>query len=221
MSLVTSIPDGQVLLALPPEELAFYLLQEVSPQGLAGRNFHLPAIINDVQGVAGRPPTYPPQLLGQIEIAIMEAWQWLQNQILIVPAPGVNGQNGWCVLGKRARGLQTAEQFKTFRQSAAFPKELLHQSIAERAWIAVMRGEFDAAVFFSFKAVEVAVREAGAFASTDIGAPLMRRAFDPTNGPLTRMTDPMAEREALSNLFAGAIGSYKNPHSHRNVAITE
>jgi hypothetical protein len=30
---------------------------------------------------------------------------------------------------------------------------------------------------------------------------------------------PRAEQEALMHLMAGAVGSYKNPHSHRNVVI--
>jgi uncharacterized protein (TIGR02391 family) len=98
---------------------------------------------------------------------------------------------------------------------------LLHPEIADRAWIAIMRGEFDGAVLFAFKAVEVAVRDAGGFEDTDVGVDLMRKAFNPRNGPLTRTSDPVAEREALANLFAGAIGSYKNPHSHRNIALTE
>lgn len=49
----------------------------------------------------------------------------------------------------------------------------------------------------------------------------MRKAFDARNGLLRRDADPKAEREALAHLFAGAIGSYKNPHSHRTVLITE
>lgn len=49
----------------------------------------------------------------------------------------------------------------------------------------------------------------------------MRRAFDKDNGLLTNKAEPEAEREALAHLFAGAIGSYKNPHSHRTVTITD
>jgi hypothetical protein len=47
----------------------------------------------------------------------------------------------------------------------------------------------------------------------------MRRAFHPDTRPLTDRNKPKAEREALSHLFAGAIGSYKNPHSRRSVTI--
>lgn len=49
----------------------------------------------------------------------------------------------------------------------------------------------------------------------------MRKAFDPKGGPLTDLNQEKGEREALSHLFAGAIGSYKNPHSHRTVTITD
>lgn len=49
----------------------------------------------------------------------------------------------------------------------------------------------------------------------------MRKAFRPENGPLANQSQPVAEREALMHLFAGAIGSYKNPHSHRTVTIND
>jgi hypothetical protein len=38
---------------------------------------------------------------------------------------------------------------------------------------------------------------------------------------LTDANQEESERLALSHLFAGAIGSYKNPHSHRTVSITD
>lgn len=91
----------------------------------------------------------------------------------------------------------------------------------ERVWAALARGDYGDAVFLAFRAVEECVRKAGAYADTEIGVELMRRAFDAAKGPLAKQTDPKPEREVLAHLFAGAIGSYKNPHSHRTVTITD
>ncbi len=48
----------------------------------------------------------------------------------------------------------------------------------------------------------------------------MRRAFG-LGGALADLQGVPAEVQALSDLFAGAIGSYKNPHSHRTVQIND
>jgi uncharacterized protein (TIGR02391 family) len=84
-----------------------------------------------------------------------------------------------------------------------------------------LRGDYDTAVFQAFKEVEVAVREAGGFGDGDYGTDLMRDAFHKTNGPLTDKSRQLSEREAMAHLFAGAIGLYKNPHSHRNVVLND
>ena len=65
------------------------------------------------------------------------------------------------------------------------------------------------------------MRAAGSYTDRDVGVQLMRQAFDKTKGPLTDMAREDGEREALGHLFAGAIGSYKNPHSHRTVTISD
>ena len=49
----------------------------------------------------------------------------------------------------------------------------------------------------------------------------MRKAFDKVQGPLTDPAMDEAEREMRAHLFAGAIGAFKNPHSHRNVALED
>jgi uncharacterized protein (TIGR02391 family) len=221
MSLANLIPDAETVLALPPEELAYYLLQAVArPNG----NFHIQTIQADISGGGFQHGQrgYPQQFQGEVGLAVLEAWGWLENQLLIVPDVGINGNNGFRVLSRRGRKVfQDAKQFKAFRQAASFPKGLLHAAIAERAWIELMRGEYEIAVFTSFKAVEVAVRSGGGYADSEIGVTLMRKAFNPDNGPLTRATDLAAEKEALRDLFVGAIGSYKNPHSHRDVVIKD
>ena len=98
---------------------------------------------------------------------------------------------------------------------------MLHPSIADKVYSALARNDLDEAVFAAFKAVEIAVREAGGFADADIGVALVRKAFDKHSGPLSDQLQPEPERDALSHLFAGAIGSYKNPHSHRTVTIKD
>ena len=83
-----------------------------------------------------------------------------------------------------------------------------------------MRGEFDVAVFQAMKAVEVSVREASGLGDGVIGVKLMRAAFAET-GPLTDMGAEPGERVGRMELFAGAISSYKNPHSHRDVNLDD
>jgi uncharacterized protein (TIGR02391 family) len=157
----------------------------------------------------------------EIDLAIAEALAWLEAQGLIVPAEGMNGNNGWRHLSRRARKFQNEAEFANYAIARRLPKETLHASISGPVWMSFMRGEFETAAFQAMKAVEVAVREAAKLAAADIGTKLMRKAFDVDNGPLTDKSAEPAERQALSDLFAGAIGSYKNPHSHRSVPVVD
>jgi uncharacterized protein (TIGR02391 family) len=70
------------------------------------------------------------------------------------------------------------------------------------------------------KAVEVAVGQASRISGL-LGVKLMRAAFAPDKGPLTDVSVDGGEQVARMELFAGAIGSYKNPHSHRNVELDD
>lgn len=71
------------------------------------------------------------------------------------------------------------------------------------------------------KAVEIAVREAAGFEVGRHGVAMVRNAFHKDDGPLRDPDQQEAEREALMHLFAGAIGSHKNPHSHRAVPMDD
>ena len=104
--------------------------------------------------------------------------------------------------------------------SDSLPKPELHPIIAQKVLPIFERGLYGTAVFEAFKHVEIAVREAGGYEENDLGTDLMRKAFHVDNGNLTDQNQHPAEKQARSDLFAGAIGSYKNPGSHREVEIT-
>jgi len=221
--LIDELKDAELLLALAPEELGPILL------GLGRRaiqnGMFQPDAVTDERGLPSGSlphgtPEYPPSHQPQVAIAIAESWNWLSVTGLILPAPGPNGSNGWKVLSRRGAAMASKEDWARFREAMAFPKQLLHPAIADKVWIALVRGDLDDAVFAAFKAVEVAVVDATGLNSL-YGTDLMRAAFDSAKGPLRDANQPEAERQALAHLFAGAIGSYKNPHSHRTVNLTD
>lgn len=138
-----------------------------------------------------------------------------------MPAPESSGGADWRVLGRRARRFEDETEIARYAVARMLPKEALHPRISNKVWSAFMRSEFDVAVFQAMKAVEVAVREASGLPNDLLGVKLMRKAFDPRDGPLTDMEAEEGEKDARSALFAGAIGSYKNPHSHRDALLTD
>jgi uncharacterized protein (TIGR02391 family) len=155
----------------------------------------------------------------RVQQACMEAWVWLEREGLLAPSPFESA--GFFFVTRRGTRLAESGDFTGYRHAALLPQQSLHPLIAQKVWSAFVRGEYDSAVFEAFKQVEIAVREAGKFSDREIGTALMRTAFNPDKGPLTETNAPTGERQALSDLFAGAMGSYKNPHSHRNVALKD
>jgi uncharacterized protein (TIGR02391 family) len=221
MPLRDRVQDVNVLLGLAPEELAYQVLAAV---GRPGANFNFEGLKGNypVDGVNRVGFGYGAQHEAAAEIAALEAWRWLELNLFILPEPGINGRNGWFILGRRGQAaLGNEAKFATYRRAAAFPRELLHPSVVETVWPALARGDFDVAVLYAFRTVEEAVRAAGGFTEKEIGVDLMRAAFRTNSGPLTKAADLSAEQESLAHLFAGAIGSYKNPRSHRTVAIND
>jgi len=213
MSIYNILPDHEALLALEPEELAGVVLQYLNtlPENaghLNRYNFGLPDVVE----------RYPEQHKDDISKALMEAWMWLEREGLIAPKPR---SREWVFVTRRGKQITKAMDLKSYRNSAILPKQFLHPVLAQKVWSAFIRGEYETAVFQAFKEVEVTVRSVGNFSPMDLGVDLMRKAFKASEplGPLTDTKLPVPEQEALAHLFAGAIGSYKNPHSHRKVEI--
>jgi uncharacterized protein (TIGR02391 family) len=223
--LLALVPDATDLLALEVEELAGVLLVHLNTrEGLYGNsvyqngtvshhNFFLEVETQKEYGLKQQ----------EVNFALMEAWAWLVSAALLVEKAGSGA--GWFFVSRRAKRITSRDDFEAYRKANMLPRARLHPLIATKVYPAFLRGEYDTAVFQAFREVEIAVREAGKFERDSYGTELMRNAFRPaekkgqpaTPGPLTDTQLPSAEQEAMSNLFAGAIGLYKNPQSHRQV----
>lgn len=210
------VQDADLLTALAPEELAYELLR------VADANLHNGKVVRtdvvSIEGDLNSPLPYDKTREQEVRLALIEALHWLEVSGLLLPVPDTNG---FLMFSRRGREVLEKQSFESYRQAAEFPKSLLHPLIADRVWISLARGELDMAVIFAFRAIEEEVRKAGHYKASDIGVALMRKAFDPASGQLTDPSQSPGEREALSHLFAGAIGLYKNSHSHRTVTIND
>jgi len=162
---------------------------------------------------------YPQQKWKDCQRALMEAWAVLEREGLVAHKPEDNG--GWFFVTRRGLALESRDDYEAFRHASKFPKESVHHEILNRVYPLFIRGDYETSIFQSFKQVEVRVRSACPGLDEKLyGVDLMRKAFHPENGPLTDSSEPVAERAALLALFAGAIGRFKNPASHKHVPIT-
>ncbi len=204
MPISDDIP-AQLVVELPPEDLAGHLLAYLAKlEASRGR----PTLDNSVHNYTKE------YRRDDVARPLLEAWSVLEREGFLA-----REQADWYFLTRRGHEALKAASFPSFRIASLLPKEILHERLLPDVWTAFIRGKHETAVFEAHREVEIAVRKAGNFPDSLIGADLMRKAFHGENGLLTDFERLPAERQALSDLFAGAIGSYKNPHSHRRVKI--
>ena len=220
------LPDADHLLSLEPEELAGPLLisleykEQITPENIIGYE----SMVREIDNKSHL--NYPDGSREEVLFVLMEAWQCLVNEGFVAPRPTnlarsrtINPTTTYFVT-RRGKKIETLEDFKAYRKADLLPIGQLHPIIAKKVWSIFLQGDYDTAVFQAFKQVEVAVRHAGGYAYTDIGVSLMRKAFHVDDGRLTDRFQQPAEKQARSDLFAGAIGSLKNPSSHREIPIS-
>ena len=233
LKLFEIFPDAKSLLAVEPEELAGPLLvsledsQNIIPENVISFD-PMSRLFKEMPREKCREmrQKYPPEQDDEILFALKEAWQWLEHEGFVTPRPTNLSRERAASLvttyfvTRRGKGIKTNKDLEVYRKAAPLPQPQLHSIIAQKVWPLFLRGDYDIAVLQGFKEVEIAVRKAGGYDNTDYGVDLMRKAFHVQNGSLTDPNQQQAERQARSDLFAGAIGSYKNPFSHRDVNVT-
>ena len=226
--LLEILPDAASLFSLEPEELAGPLLvslegsQQVNPWSTISHDY----LSRSLQAKTELRQKYPPRHDDEILFRLMEAWQWLEREGFVAPRPTdlsrtrSMGMPTTYFVTRRGQTIETPEALEAYRKANLLPQRQLHPIIAQKVWATFLRGDYDIAVFQGFKEVEIAVRQTGGYTNADYGVDLMRKAFHVQTGNLTDFNQQNSERQSRSDLFAGAIGSYKNPSSHQNVNVT-
>ena len=150
---------------------------------------------------------------------LSEAWAWLEARGLVAHDPDQPSEAARFI----TRAGQRALQGGTLQEIIAAERIGLdlHPRLDGKVRPIFLLGDYETAAFKSMKEVEVRVRELARLPTELIGVPLMRQAFNPTTGPLTDHTHDGGEHQARSDLFSGAMGSFKNPTSHRPVSYTD
>lgn len=215
-SLKSMLSDAGSVLALEPEELGGVLLEHFNSMTvqeqfqLNRHNFLMgPEVLS-----------YGRDAQDGLERAFAEAWAWLERECLIALKPNAAGSSGYFIT-RRGQKLIDRNAYEAYRRASILPRTLLHPRIESRVYPSFLRGAYDTAVFEALREVEVAVREAAGLGPDRYGEPLMRDAFNPANGSLADKASLRSEQEAMANLFAGAIGLYKNSSSHRTGTISD
>lgn len=208
------LPDVQSVISLHPGDLAGFVL-ELLLAPTTGPRFHIKNFCGDSALQYSNRGDGPQS---DVKQACAEAWSWLETNGLICMDPE-DGVHGWYVPTRRAREVRDRTGVKALIANQELPEHFLHPEIVQHSRPLFLQSRFDTAVFEAFKSLEVEIRNAAKLGADLIGTKLATRAFDPNNGLLTDMQAEAGEREALRSLMVGAVGSYKNPNSHRRVGL--
>lgn len=214
--LVEKVPTAAALLLLTNAQLDEMLLKIAAerasnPDPIANKYVYDGSLTGLYPVGAGT--TYQQSI--DVDRVLGESWQRLQADGLVMQAPGQASGNR--TVTARGAEMASSSNFPEMMIRQRLSRDMLHPDLQGSVYNSFAAGDYDTAVRDAFVILEDAVRTAASLRPQDIGVQLMRSAFNPANGPLTDPNMPPGERDRMPDLFAGAIGVFKNPLSHRRV----
>jgi hypothetical protein len=211
------LPPVDALLKLEPEEAAWHLLRVLLELERSGsdnkvhrRNFLLGTREHGLPAYAG--DQYEP-----VARLLTESWSWLDREGLIAQRPDQGGEFMYVTnRGKRLAGSATA---RALRGALALPRHDLAPELYTKIVGPYYRGEFTDVVAIAFRHVEIRVRDLAGIGPETTGSkePVVRAFKGPLADP--KLTD--AERDATVQLYAGAMGRFRNPSTHGDIGLDD
>lgn len=209
--------------ALPEYELQQAILNAMAERartptgGMANRHQPAAEIINHAAMHDNLPYKEMQELRERLERNFRRAFDTLERNLLIEPASGMNGTQGFVVLTPEGRNAaEHPVDFEMVRVRARLVPEMLHPKLRGKPYTDFANGDPTAAIAEAFKILDIEVQNAANMPNL-FGQNLMLEAFEHAKGPLTDPSESDVMRKALPRLFAGAVGRFRNTstHTHR------
>lgn len=151
--------------------------------------------------------------------ACAEAIDWLRVKGLIARTPASEQSATGAVFVTRL-GRRVLQEGRRLAMATERIGVDLHPKLEAVVRPQFLMGEYETACFVAMKQVEIRVRELAGESESLLGVKLAREAFK-DGGPLSNPDMDPGERVARMELFAGGLGSFKNPTSHREVRFDD
>jgi len=125
--MVDILRDVELVLSLPPEELALHVLDylrlaEENNRGQLNRyNFTLPNMFSEHAG----PRTE------EVTKAFTEAWVWLEREGILAPRPGTTDRD-WVYITRKGRELKTLADLAAYRHAKLLQEHHLDPELARK-----------------------------------------------------------------------------------------
>ena len=149
------------------------------------------------------------RLLGRVS----DTWAWLVAEGCVGPDP--KQSSGWYRVTERGQRLSEEGTLSNVFADQRIPEDI-HEQLRESRTL-FRGGKIELGVFAAMREVEVSLRDKSGSSNDLIGVALARQALHPEKGPLADNRLEKGECQAIADLYAGALGAFKNPTSHRVV----
>jgi hypothetical protein len=212
-------PERSAIEALSSEELAYEIaiaMNQKLPQSMNSYHLQLDRkkLVGAIAGVYGNDVA--------LHIAVMAGLEAAFRLGLVVEMdpPNVTGSGSQFIyLTKAGRGITNNDAATTHRIGALHAQSLLDDSIIQRVWSPFLRGDYEIAISYAFKRVEVEMREKGGYPNDYFGERLVKKFFLDFHLPGEPLGAKPKVLTAAEQFFIGTLDLYRNPATHLDNTI--
>lgn len=139
---------------------------------------------------------------------------------LLLPESGTHG-DPYLSLTRSGKRIVSGDQATLHRVGSLQAKDLLDRRIHEAVWTTYLRGDYDIAISYAFKRVEIEMRAKAGLTGADYGERLVKKFFtnyrlpNEASGPKANSLTP------AEYLLIGGLDLYRNPATHFDDTIND